>query len=304
MKHNTPDLFDYRVVQALVQGGSFRAAADVLGMSPSALSRHVAALESRLGCRLFDRDTRNVAPTTSGQALARLAERMLNTAEDVRAEFDAHLSASRGRLTIAGLPSVTAGLLPGLLASFTRDHPDIDLRILDALSGSVVEAIEAGRADIGFTAGTVTARMRLAFQPLLDDPFVAVGAPTGPLAEPRTYTMAELTRLPFIAMELGTSVRELLDGACQRIGTTLAPRFEAAHLATAGALVAEGMGITILPRLTLPVLPMDRLVERQIADFGAKRRIGLVRQSGRSLSPAATAFLDHVRRNLAPSLPL
>lgn len=295
---NIPTLSDFRAVLALRDAGSFRAAAEGLGLSTSALSRQLAALETRLGTRLFDRDTRNVTPTTSGRSFARLAERMINTADDVMAEFDAHVSASHGRLTIAGLPSVTAGLLPGLLASFTEAHPNIDLRIIDALSGSVVEAIETGRADIGFTAGTVSTRMRLAFQPLLDDIFVAVGAPTGPLAEDRAYGMAELVEMPFIAMEAGTSVRELLDGACQRAGRALAPRFEVAHLATAGALVAEGLGITVLPTLTLPVLPTDRLVRRAIRDFGAKRRIGLVRPSGRSLSPAAIAFLDHVRRNL------
>lgn len=298
MNRNTPTLSEFRLVLTLVQTGSFRVAADTLGLSASALSRQVAGLEARLDARLFDRDTRNVSATASGRAFAQLAERMVNTADSVMAEFDAHMSASHGRLTIAGLPSVTAGLLPGLLFSFSQAHPDIDLRIIDALSGSVVEAIEAGRADIGFTAGTVSARSRLAFHPLMDDVFVAVGAPHGPLAEDRTFAMAELTAMPFIAMETGTSVRELLDGACARIGTVLAPRFEVAHLATAGALVAEGLGISILPTLTLPVLPMERLVQRPISDFGARRRIGLVRQSGRSLSPTAAAFLAHVRRHL------
>ena len=301
MNRNTPSLSDFRMVLTLAESGSFRAASETLGMSASALSRQVAALEERVGSRLFDRDTRNVVPTASGSAFARLAERMLNTADDVMAEFDAHLSASHGRLTIAGLPSVTAGLLPGLLASFSEEHPEVDLRIIDALSGTVVEAIEAGRADIGFTAGTITARLRLSFHPLMDDPFVAVGAPGGPLAEDRIYPMAELVEMPQIAMETGTSVREFLDGACQRIGRVIAPRFEVAHLATAGALVAEDLGISILPTLTLPVLPMERLVQRRIPDFGAKRRIGLVHQPGRSLSPTAAAFLSHVRGHM-PSI--
>ncbi len=298
MKRNTPSLADFRAALVVSESGTFRAASEVLGMSASALSRQIAALEARLGARLFDRDTRNVTPTTSGLAFAKLAERMVNTSTDVMAEFDAHLSASNGRLTIAGLPSVTAGLLPDLLASFSRAHPDIDLRIIDALSGSVVEAIETGRADIGFTAGTVSARMRLTFHPLMDDTFVAVGAPGGPLEQDRIYDMAELVEMPLIAMERGTSVRELFDGACQRIDKVVSPRFEVAHLATAGALVAVNLGIILLPTLTLPVLPMERLVRRGISDFGARRRIGLVHQPGRSLSPTASAFLAHVRRNI------
>jgi DNA-binding transcriptional LysR family regulator len=128
---NSPSLTDYRIVLTLKDQGSFRTAAETLGMSPSALSRQLAALEAQLGVRLFDRDTRNVSPTVSGRAFARLAERMLNTAEDVMAEFDSHLSASRGRFT---MPSVTAGLLPSLLKSFAEIYPGIDLRIVDALS--------------------------------------------------------------------------------------------------------------------------------------------------------------------------
>ncbi|MCW1404444.1 LysR family transcriptional regulator [Roseibium salinum] len=297
MNRNIVDLSDYQAVLALARAGSFRVASDALGLSPSAMSRQIAALEERLGARLFDRDTRNVKPTDSGKALARVAERVLNTAQDGMAEFDAHLSARNGHLTIAGLPSVTAGLLPGLLKSFTTRYPDIDLQIMDTLSGNVLEAVESGTADIGFTAGTVSARSRLSFQALLDDAFVAIGAPDGPLAEERPFKWAEVAEMPFIAMAKGTSVRELLDGACMRIGIQLNPRFDVSHLATAGALVAEGLGVTALPSLTLPVLRTESLILREIEDFGVRRRIGLVRRSGHSLSPSAEAFLAHVREH-------
>ena len=66
----------------------------------------------------------------------------------------------------------------------------------------------------------------------MDDTFVAVGAPDGPLAEDRVYSMVELVEMPAIAMEKGASVRELLDGAYQRFDTALTPRFEVALLAT------------------------------------------------------------------------
>ena len=295
MNRNDPSFADYYAVSAIVELRSFRAAAQRLGLSASTLSRQITALEERQGTRLFDRDTRNVTPTASGLAFARVAERTINVAEDGLREFGAHLSARNARLTIAGLPSVTTGLLPDLLRRFTAAHPDVDLRIMDGLSDSVLEAVESGRADIGFAAGTVSTRRRLDFQPLMDDPFVAIGTTDGPLAWNRTYAWAEIAAMPFIAMAKGTSVRELVDGAYTRIDIPLAPRFEVAHLATAGALIAAGLGITALPTLTLPVLDMNVLVQRPIEGFGATRRIGLVRRAGRTLSPAATAFLSFVR---------
>jgi DNA-binding transcriptional LysR family regulator len=292
MERNNASLADYMAVLALRETGSFRAAAQELQLSPSALSRQVSTLERKLNTRLFDRDTRNTSLTTSGAVFAQIAERMVNTAKDAHAEFDAHMSASHGQLTIAGLPSVTAALLPAILRRFTSEHSGIDLKIIDGLSENVIEAVETGRAEIGFTEGTISTRSRLAFQPLLDDAFVAIGARDGPLHEDRAYAWAELVEMPFIAMAQGTSVRELLDSACLRLNRPLSPWFEVAHLATAGALVAEGLGVTALPELTLAVLPSERLVQRTIKDFGARRRIGLVRQSGRSLSPAASAFLE------------
>ena len=291
MKRNNVSLADYMAVLTLQETGSFRAAAEELRLSPSALSRQVSGLEAQLDTKLFDRDTRNVSLTASGAVFARIAERMVNAAEDAHAEFDAHLSARHGQLIIAGLPSVTAALLPENLRQFTTRHPDIDVKVIDALSESVIDVVESGRAELGFTAGTVSTRSRLAFQPLMNDAFVAIGAPDGPLQEDREYDWSELVEMPFIAMAKGTSVRELLDSACLRLDRPLSPRFEVAHLATAGAFVAEGLGITALPELTLPVLPTERLVQRSIKDFGARRRIGLVRQAGRSLSPAASAFL-------------
>ena len=86
---------------------------------------------------------------------------------------------------------------------------------------------------------------------------MAVGRPDGPLDEDRAY-VGELAVQPFIAMARGTSVRALTDAACAEAGLAVRPRFEVAHLATAGALVAAGLGITVLPSSDLAVLGRAR----------------------------------------------
>ncbi|WP_081852161.1 LysR family transcriptional regulator [Pseudorhizobium marinum] len=297
MNRNNMRIADFRLVLLLAQHGSLRAVSEDVGLSTSAISRHLSMLEELLSARLFDRDTRNLSLTASGETFVKLAERMLNTAEDVMSEFNAHLSARRGTLTIAGLPSITAGVLPKLLRGFAAQFPEIDLRIIDALSAAVLDAVESGNADIGFTAGAISDRRRLAFQPLLDDEFVAVGAVEGPLAQDRVYEWEEVMTMPFIAMAKGTSVRDLTDAACQRHGYILTPRFEVSHLATAGAFVTEGLGVTVLPQLTLAVLKMDRLVQRKLKGMGERRHIGLVRRAGSSPSPNVAAFLNYLRQH-------
>jgi LysR family transcriptional regulator, carnitine catabolism transcriptional activator len=292
MRRINLDLFELQAFVRLAERGSFRAAAEEVGLSGPALSRLIVRVEEKLDARLFDRDTRNVALTPQGSRLLELSGRILAETEAALDEFHVFLAARRGRLTLAGLPSVTAGLLPPIIARFAADRPDIDIRIFDALSDGVTGALLDGRADLGFTAGAVAASDRLAFRPLLAEPFMAVAWPGGPLDDDRSYSWAELTAMPFIAMSPGTSVRALTEAAVAQAGLSLRPRFEVSHLATAGALVAEALGVTALPSLTLPVLGNRPLVVRPLREPAMQRRIGLVYLAGRTPSPAASAFRD------------
>ena len=299
MKRLNIDLFELQAFARLAQKESFRVAAEEVGLSGPALSRLIARVESKLGARLFDRDTRNVRLTPQGRTLFGLSQRILNETANALTEFDMYLAAGRGRVTLAGLPSVTAGLLPAIVARFVAERPDVDIRIFDALSDGVITAVLEGRADLGFTAGAVGASDGLSFLPLLDDPFMAITPPRGPLAESRVsasrvHTWAELVALPFVAMSPGTSVRALTDAAVAQAGLALRPRFEVSHLATAGALVAEGLGVTALPALTLPVLGRARLAVHALENPIMIRRIGLVYVRGRTLSPSARVFRDLV----------
>lgn len=290
------DLFELQAFTRLAERRSYRAAAEELGLSGPALSRLIVRIEEKLGARLFDRDTRNVALTPQGERLRELSGRILSEAEEALGEFDSYLAARRGRLVLAGLPSITAGLLPKVVARFIAERPEVEVSLLDALSEGVIAAVLEGRADFGFTAGAMESSGRLAFRPLLRDPFVAVGAAGGPLEARAAWTWSDLLALPFVAMSPGTSVRALTDAACAQAGLVPRARFEVSHLATAGALVAEGLGVTALPALTLPVIPRSGLLRRPLGEPAIVRRIGLVYATGRTLSPAAAAFRDLLER--------
>lgn len=292
MKRINLNLAELQAFARLAELGSFRAAAEEVGLSGPAFSRLIARIEDRLGARLFDRDTRNVRLTPAGRTLLETTERILNEADSALSEFDAYLAARHGRVTIAGLPSVTAGLLPGVVARFAKERPDVEVRIFDALSDGVFAAILDGRADLGFSAGSVNSSDRLTFRPLLEDPFMAIAAAGGVFAERRRYTWTEVTAQPFVAMAPGTSVRALTDAALSQIGASLRPRFEVSHLATAGALVAEGLGATALPKLCLPVAGGASFDVRELEAPRMIRKIGLVYAADRTLSPASRVLRD------------
>ncbi|MCA8932426.1 MAG: LysR family transcriptional regulator [Rhodospirillaceae bacterium] len=297
MKRINPDLNSLRAFVVLADSGGFRPAAEFLGLSGPALSRQIARLEDGLSTRLFDRDTRNLRLTPSGEELLALARRLLQEAGKAVEEFEAFLAARRGRVSVAGLPSITAGLLPPIIARFVAGRPNLDVCVLDALSDKVAAAVLEGRADFGLTAGASDGAGRLAFRKLLDDPFYAVAAPGGPLDDMDEVSWEDLVALPFIAMAQGTSVRALTEAALVQIGAAFEPRFEVSHLATAGALVAEGLGVSALPGLTLPVIGGASLVVRPLKAPEVTRRIGLVFLAGRTLSPAAQELIDLILRS-------
>ena len=105
-----------------------------------------------------------------------------------------------------------------------------------------------------------------------------------------SWRWQDFAQAPFVAMTPGSSVRALTDAAFAQAGAPVRPRFEVAHLVTAGALVAAGLGLAALPGLTLPVLGRGPFVTRDLAEPRMVRRIGVVQATGRTLSPAARAF--------------
>lgn len=292
MNRINPDLKELRLFVTLAEAGGFRAASEIIGLSSPALSRQIAQLEGRLKTRLFDRDTRNVELTPSGRELLGLARRVLNEAAKARDEFDTFLAARRGSISLACLPSVTAGLMPPILSRFVIDRPDIDVRFLDAVWDGGASAVLDGRADLGLTTNTADGSGRLSFRKLIEDPVYAVAAPGGPLDEPRAFLWEEILAMPFVTMAPGTTVRDHIGAAVTQIGAVFRPRFEVSHLASVGALVRQGLGVTALPRLTLPVIGGSSLVVRPLKAPTIVRQIGLLHLPGRSLSPAAQALTD------------
>ncbi len=292
MKRNNLKLDDYRIITAVAEENGYRPASQRLGISPSQLSRQVNHIEGLLGVRLFDRSTRNVLPTPQGRKLIELGKRLLQTAEKVENDFHKYLQKGRGQLSIAGLPSITSALLPALLEEFTTQYANLDVQIHDGLNNRILSLLENGEADLGFSAGTDSTRSQLSFRKLADDPFVVIFKPENELATKESFSWEEVTQLPFIAMSKGTSVREIVESACTLTGTNLSIRYEVSHLSTAGALVAQGLGVTVLPKLTLPSLGNRPLLTRPISNLKLTRDIGAVWPSGVTLSPSAQAFLE------------
>ena len=132
---------------ALADEKHFTRAAQRCHLTQPAFSALIRQLEDSAGLRLFDRDTRNVELTAEGRVLEASARRLLADMELAMDDLRDHAAGRRGRVTLAALPSLAAGWLPGLLAGFRERHPGISIDLRDALLDPCLDMVRSGQAD-------------------------------------------------------------------------------------------------------------------------------------------------------------
>jgi LysR family carnitine catabolism transcriptional activator len=280
---------DLRAVIALVEERNFTRAAERCHLSQSAFSTLIRTIEEGLGARLFDRSTRNVTLTAEGRIFEQSARRVLADFEEMVADFRDHAARRKGRVAIAALPSLASGWLPGVLAEFREACPGVELALFDLLSDQCLAMVRSGHADIAVaSAGPDAADLRTEL--LFADKFHLVCPRGHPLAEKKTLRVKDLAAWPFVHLARTSSVRQHLEAAFHP--TQMQTVLEVEHLATVTGLVEAGLGITVVPALTLFHFERPRLVVRPLALPGLTRNIFLVRRNGESLSIAAQSLCD------------
>lgn len=288
---------DLRAFLALSHTCNFGQAAAQLHLTQSALSALIARLEAQVGARLFERTTRSVSLTAAGQAFMEYAndilqqtQRAIQTVQDISA-------LRHGEVSVAALPSLTAGLVPELFARFHALHPQVRLSVTETLSSGAFEQVREGKVDFALTAANPR-HEDLTYEPLTQDHFILLCAHGHPLAEETgEIALSQTLAWPHVSMPPAASVRQYVDRALADQGLRFLPAFEVHHIATIGALVAQGLGVSALPETAAELISHRGLHIRALAPPGIRRPLGLVRRKHPGLSPAADTMrqmiLDH-----------
>jgi DNA-binding transcriptional LysR family regulator len=221
-------------------------AAEHLHITQPALSRQIRDLERALGVTLFDRTSRRVALSQAGQAVLGQARRALT--ESDRAVRLARLAAQGGwgELTIAALPAVALGLLPGIVRAYRDAHRSVDVTITESFDDEQFTALAAGRVDAGFLrAAEAPPGIRL--QTLLTEPVVAALPADHRLARYGQLALSELAAEPFVFFPRHRSAQGYDDfiASCRAAGFSPAIVQEASGISALG-LVAAGLGVTVV----------------------------------------------------------
>ena len=284
---------------ALAEAKSFRRAAANLNVSQSALSTAILQLEDSLDVKLFDRTTRSVELTQIGRDILPPIRRVLGDLNLTFADVRNVAMGQKGAVTVSCHYSVATRVVPDLLVEFRKAHPKVTVHILDNTNKAIVRSILTNEADVG-VCSQADFDEALHFEPVLEDRYCAVVPPDHELTRITKVTWDRLLEEPFVAMAQGTDVRDILDIKLRPLGFDISPVYEASHAVSILRMVRRGLGVSALPDLVLDT--SDEKVSTLCLDEPRlTREIGVLTSKSRSLSPAASAFREHLVHALRTS---
>lgn len=290
------DLRTLRAFVEVVRRNGFSAASREIFASQPTVSKAVRQLEDEVGLDLLHRLPHGVRPTEAGEVVLRHAQAMLASRDTMLAELDALRGLTRGHLRLGLTPFGSAALFAPLVGRFRAAHPDITIALLEQGSLTLSEAVLGGEIEMAMAILPIAAGLE--WQPVWDDPLVALLPEGDPLAGREAIRLEELRDRPLILFETGFALNEVIQRACAARGFT--PR-EAARSGQSDfitALVASGLGVALLPRLMVaPRAPLSMPVAL-VEEPDLRWQCGLIWRQDGALSPAARAWLEMVRAAL------
>ncbi|MGQ0544844.1 MAG: LysR substrate-binding domain-containing protein, partial [Betaproteobacteria bacterium] len=196
--------------------------------------------------------------------------------------------------SVAAPPVLAASLIPAAMVRFTASHPGVTLRLLDVLTGQILEAVHSGEADLG--VGTFRkSEPEVQFETLFEDRLVAVVPVGNPLAGRSRLTWKHLRGVSLVMMTGASAFHYIVDRAASQAGYTATPAYEVGYMGTAIGLVEAGLGIAVLPAYARSMIDPRKAVVRRIDAPAVTREVSIVTRAGRSLSPAAEQFAAVLR---------
>lgn len=274
---NLPTLRQLRYLVELSERLNFRVAAEAQFVTQSTLSAGIKELETVLGVQLFERDHRSVRLTAVGEDVVARARELLAAATDLA---EAARSAARplsGPLRLGAIPTVAPYLLPSVLPALRRAHAELKLYLREDLTNRLLERLRAGGLDVAlialpFDTGDLYVRE------LFRDEFWFVARKADPAVRQKDVALRTIDTGDMLLMEEGHCLRDHAIAACGARRGTWESRVEATSLATLIQMVEGGLGVTLLPGITLDagILKGTRLAARPFSPPAPSRTLALV----------------------------
>jgi LysR family transcriptional regulator, hydrogen peroxide-inducible genes activator len=275
-----PGLPTFRQLAYLVELSerlNFRVAAEAQFVTQSTLSAGIKELETVLGVQLVERDKRHVRLTTVGEDVVARGRELLAGATDLA---EAARSATRplsGPLRLGAIPTIAPYLLPGVLPGLRRAYGELKLYLREDLTERLLERLRAGGLDVALIALPYDTG-DLHVRELFKDEFSFVARGTDPAVRKKAVALRRIDTGDMLLLEEGHCLRDHVIAACGPRHGNWGSRVEATSLTTLIQMVEGGLGVTLLPEITLDagILKGTRLVARPFSQPAPSRMLALV----------------------------
>lgn len=290
-------LFQLRAFVAVADNGGFGKAALDLEMTQSAISHAIGSLEAELGVVLFSRSRRGATLTPIGHEMVCSARQILQNLDQLINLAEKSRGLESGRVRVAAIRSLATHWLPRVIAVFKARHANIAVTITRCVNhGKVQEMLESGRADVGLM--DLYSPQGLEIHELFADSYLAF-LPPGADVDVRAPTWEQFKRYPLILPVPQDNSYTLLRKYLSHLPIQLEVAYELNEDSTIVSMVAQGLGMTILPYLAAIPVP-DAVITCPLPQPLRRPLAAVVLQDGFH-SPAVYAFLETLPKVPAPA---
>ncbi|MFC4322959.1 LysR family transcriptional regulator [Litchfieldia salsa] len=265
-------------------------AADALHVAQSAISRQISNLESELDVDLFIREGRRVKLTPIGKIFLSRIQQAMNVIEDAKREVEEYLDPEKGTIRIAFPISLAAYTLPTVIHAFRLRYPEAKFQLKQALYRDLIEGVVKGDYNMALIGPLPAEGKKIKRKILFTEEIVALLPIHHPLANRPYLNLRELRNEPFVLLPEGFVFRQLVLDACAKLSFIPHIAFEGDDIDALKGLVSAGLGVTLMPEVTLVDSLPRATVKIPLIEPNVTRTVGVITPTDRKILPTEELF--------------
>ena len=275
-----------------IDSGSFTRAGEILGYTQSNLTQMMRSFEDELGIPLLIKTKKGVEPTGEAKQLLPVMRAMIAQEERFFQEADEIRGIHRGMIRIGSYVSTSSTWLPQVIGYYQSAYPDVEFNIVESGQEEMLRGLVNGSLDLALMSAPENDSVD--FIPVLDDPMVVVFPPDHALSAYDYVPLGKLQDYPLIMTyrEYDTDANRILLDA----GLDASVKYRSADDFAVLSMVQHGLGISILPELTLERFPGS--YDYRMLDPESYRSLGIGIRSIKEAGPLARSVINYIQENI------
>ncbi len=293
------DLYELSLFHLVVKHRSFTKAAEVAGLTQSAITRQIQGMETGLGMDLLERTTRSVRVTQAGEFLFHESTKLLGDVDQSLRRLKADFGGARKEIRIGVSRSIGLAYLPGFFHANLRRHLKVGYVVSYQASSEILCALEANELDLGVLCPPARLPRTLAITHRFTDAFTLI-SPVGLAGEFQALPRSRASRRPWLArqswllLEAGTNTGSALRRWMNRLGLKVEPAMQLDSFDLIITLVALGLGISFVPMRALALFGQKKSLTRLPWPDRFERELVVLTRKHRKQPQHFTEFVENI----------